>query len=136
MSFDWSSYLSLAKKLSSGEGSALEQEAKLRSAISRSYYAAFKVAHNGLRDRDGDSQLTESNRPKFSIHAHVIGEFEDSRDMKRKQIAFKLKALRQERRKADYSDEYSDIVGQSVHCIKYSSQVLSLLAEVFPSLAS
>ena len=41
MSFDWSQYLNLAKELAGQATIPAEQEARLRDAISRSYYAAF-----------------------------------------------------------------------------------------------
>jgi hypothetical protein len=50
MSFDWSQYLTLAKELA-GEATILaEGEARLRDAISRSYYAAFINDNRGKLD--------------------------------------------------------------------------------------
>ena len=46
MSFDWSQYLNLAKELAGQATIPAEQEARLRDAISRSYYAAFILARN------------------------------------------------------------------------------------------
>ena len=40
MNFDWNRYLELAKKLSA----ATEDDASLRSAVSRSYYCIFNLA--------------------------------------------------------------------------------------------
>lgn len=51
MSFDWSEYLNVAKELAGVETSAASQEAKLRAAITRAYYAAFIKARNHLRDK-------------------------------------------------------------------------------------
>lgn len=53
MSFDWSKYLNLAKELANQAIAPANQEAKLRAAISRSYYAAFINARNYLRDKQG-----------------------------------------------------------------------------------
>ena len=53
MSFDWSEYLNLAKELANQAIAPANQEAKLRTAISRSYYAAFINARNYLRDKEG-----------------------------------------------------------------------------------
>jgi len=41
MSFDWSQYLNLAKELAGQATIPAEQEARLRDAISRSYYLEF-----------------------------------------------------------------------------------------------
>jgi len=41
MNFDWSTYLAVARHLSSAPFATEHQEAALRSSISRAYYAAF-----------------------------------------------------------------------------------------------
>ena len=56
MAFDWEDYLSLAKELASRA-----DEAALRSAASRAYYAVFCKARNNLR-REG------ATIPRFSPH--------------------------------------------------------------------
>ena len=55
MAFDWTGYLTLAEALSK----AHSDEAKLRAAISRAYYAAYVIARrywesagNNLQDSD------------------------------------------------------------------------------------
>ena len=52
MSFDWLEYLSLAHELVGLSPGAASHEARLRSAISRAYYAAFKMAFAYLSARD------------------------------------------------------------------------------------
>jgi len=49
MSFDWADYLTLAQELADQAASSQSTEAKLRSAISRAYYAAFCKESNHLR---------------------------------------------------------------------------------------
>lgn len=49
MTFNWSEYLDLARELTGKDTTPASQSAKLRSAISRSYYAAFIQARNFLR---------------------------------------------------------------------------------------
>lgn len=41
MRFDWSEYLNLAQELAAISGDSVNNEAKLRSAISRAYYAVL-----------------------------------------------------------------------------------------------
>lgn len=53
MSFDWSQYLNLANVLHGERGKLAHEEACLRTAISRAYYAAFCAARNRARDIDG-----------------------------------------------------------------------------------
>ena len=55
MTFDWSEYLKLAQELAGQTVSPANEEAKLRSSVSRAYYAAFCKARNYLRDIEGHS---------------------------------------------------------------------------------
>src|ERR1700685_3938186 len=48
MSFDWSNYLELAKKLAAEKG----DEASLRSAVSRAYYCVFNLAMTKAKSND------------------------------------------------------------------------------------
>ena len=61
MPFDWNEFLTLAKALSR----AVSDEASLRSAVSRSYYSAFKLAMeraelNGYRDKFDETGVVTS----------------------------------------------------------------------------
>ena len=59
MAFDWGDYLGLASTLEADKGSSF-QEAALRSAVSRAYYAAYCYARNYARDQEG---LLLANKP-------------------------------------------------------------------------
>lgn len=50
MSFSWKDYYILAGQLKQQAADSPQQEAYLRSAISRAYYASFCLARNYLRD--------------------------------------------------------------------------------------
>src|SRR6266536_662971 len=76
MSFDWSEYLTLAQELTSASTSSPIQEAHLRAAISRAYYAAFCKARNYLLNKDG--YVTPRNT---NAHQDIITKFEGSGDM-------------------------------------------------------
>ncbi len=52
MAFDWREYLDLARSLTQ-PGTGFTQEAALRCAMSRAYYAAFCHARNYARDHHG-----------------------------------------------------------------------------------
>jgi uncharacterized protein (UPF0332 family) len=54
MSFNCSDYLDLARELIGQTDITASEEAKLRSAISRAYYAAFIQARNHLLDEKPD----------------------------------------------------------------------------------
>ena len=55
MSFNWSEYLGLAQQLAGKAQISATRESRLRSAISRAYYAAFILARNYLRDEESTS---------------------------------------------------------------------------------
>jgi hypothetical protein len=82
MSFDWTCYLVLAKRL---YNDANGEEAYLCSAISRAYYAAYVSARNHLRDKDGISSI-----PKFDAHSFVIDQFDFSPNLTRQNIGKSL----------------------------------------------
>lgn len=67
--FDWSQYLSLAKRLIQPHGRSSIPEANLRSAISRAYYAAFCGARNNLESRG------KTCPPRTNVHTWVRTQF-------------------------------------------------------------
>lgn len=96
MSFDWSDYLSLARALG-GEDVVATEEARLRSAISRAYYAVYGTARTIARSCDGyRQQSTETS------HQGLINHFKNSPDRARKAVGANLERLRRNRVSADY----------------------------------
>lgn len=125
MSFDWSDYLVLARELAHQTIQPTQQEARLRSAISRSYYAAFIKARNHLRDKEGLVAPASANP-----HQYVINQFLNSRIAARHRIGWDLVYLRRERNKADYEDSYPDLVSNMSDVLKRSRRVLSRLGRL------
>ncbi len=122
MSFDWSEYLNVAKELAGITTTPANQEAKLRAAISRAYYAAFIKARNYLRDQEGHSI------PKTSdAHKYVRNQFELSSDPIRKTVAEKLARLREFRGQADYVDRFPGLLGITLTALILSEEVISTL---------
>jgi len=99
MSFDWADFLTLADALVRDPNSPGPEEASLRSAISRAYYAAFHVARNLGRDR-GEFTLTETGRDHWLVKHH----FMSSSDRTRQKIGLDLDRLYDYRTSADYDD--------------------------------
>ena len=119
MSFDWSQYLNLAKELAGQATIPAEQEARLRDAISRSYYAAFILARNYLRDKQGHSL------PKTSdIHRYVWQEFDINLDSRYQLIADNLAVLRRYRNQADYDDNFPLLSAIATIAIKRSQEII------------
>ena len=127
MSFDWSQFLRVAEDLAGQGTTPPSQEAKLRSSVSRSYYAAFCTARNHLRDTDG------LMIPLDDAHKFVREEFKNSADTSRKQIGADLDRLRIDRNKTDYSDMdlmagLSGLPMTALLGLKLSQQVISDIA--------
>jgi uncharacterized protein (UPF0332 family) len=99
MSFNWADFLTLANALVRSPNSPGPEEASLRSAISRAYYAAFRVARNFGRDR-GELIPTETGRDHRLVRDH----FKSSPDRIRRKIGLDLGRLYDNRTSADYDD--------------------------------
>lgn len=91
--FAWSRYLELAKELA-----LRTDEASLRSAISRAYYAAYCTARNALRSR------RELGVDVRESHAVVWNAFLSRPDPNQRKIGMEGKRLHMARRRADYED--------------------------------
>ena len=65
MSFDWADYLKLAEALTRDPSSPGPEEASLRTAISRAYYAAYRSASNLAASRTW-LWYSPSSRPNSS----------------------------------------------------------------------
>ena len=122
MSFDWSEYLNVAKELAGVTTTPANQEAKLRAAISRAYYAAFINARNHLRDQEGYLIPTTGN-----AHRYVSQQFELSSDVVRQSIADKLSRLKAYRKQADYVDKFPGLAGITLMALKLSEEIISTL---------
>jgi len=121
MSFDWSEYLGLAQQLAGKAKISATRESRLRSAISRAYYAAFIQARNYLRDRDGVVIPTQNT------HEYVINQFLNSSDEERKKIGRQLRRLRSNRNQADYDDTFADLEAIAKTSLKLAAKIIALI---------
>lgn len=119
MTFNWSEYLNLARELAGKSTNVSSEEAKLRSAISRAYYAAFIQTRNFLRDRD---QITI---PREKTHKYVIEQFQNSADEKRRKVGEKLQRLRDFRNQADYNDTFPKLLGKTEQALGLARRIIS-----------
>ncbi len=124
MSFDWLAYLNLAQELAGQATSRSNQEAKLRSAISRAYYSAFCKARNHLRDKEGHSIPSRMNP-----HEYVRDQFVKSADKARKGVGVNLNRLRIDRNKADYDDTVAGLSATTKKSLRRAKQIISVLWE-------
>ena len=122
MSFDWAQYFNLAKELTGQPTTPANQEAKLRDAISRAYYAAFILARNHLRDREGYIIPTTGQ-----AHGYVWEQFKLNPDPQRQLIANNLKRLRVYRKQADYIDKFPGLYSIALTALTLSEEIISTL---------
>jgi len=122
MMFDWSDYLDLAKELAGLTASQATEEAKLRSSVSRAYYAAFCKARNYLRDIEGRSIPSTGD-----AHVFVRDEFRYSADRLRRKIGKNLNRLRIDRNKVDYDDSVTGLSSMATMDLTIALKVISAL---------
>ena len=126
MSFDWSEYLVLAQELTNKSSGSSIQEAYLRAAVSRAYYAAFCNARNHLIYKDGYSIPATVN-----VHTVVIDKFEKSPDKTRQKIGTLLCNLRGVRNIVDYQEMfYGNHLGRTKGVLVEANQIISLLKTI------
>jgi uncharacterized protein (UPF0332 family) len=120
MRFEWYYYLDLAHELAESANTNINQEAALRCAISRAYYAAFCESRNYLRDIKNISSTSSQN-----AHQFVSDEFLKSNDKVIRSIGVKLSRLRMIRNAADYKDIFQDLDNQAVFALKNADSIVS-----------
>lgn len=123
MSFHWSEYLTLAQELTAKSATSPIQEANLRSAISRAYYAAIHKAQDHLIYKDNSPIPYPVN-----VHFYVVNEFETSNDTTRKKIGALLHHLRSIRNIADYQDSFfGNLQGRTKGVLTEAEEAIRLL---------
>lgn len=93
--FEWETFLDVARDLAR----QTNNEAALRSAISRAYYAVLGAAHQRLIDSGW-------TLPGGSVHHHVWRAYADAADPRRRNIARLGHFLRLRRNDADYKRQF------------------------------
>ncbi|WP_449416999.1 HEPN domain-containing protein [Phormidium nigroviride] len=134
MIFDWSEYFNLAQELAaiSSNNSTANQEAKLRSAVSRAYYAVFCLARNYLRDVEQDPRLSSNKTYDINDHQYVAEEFifNHLKSQKITDIGRDLTRLRQMRNKADYADTIFNLLKDVKTALKLAQNIMTTLTEL------
>ena len=125
MSFNWTTYLVLARELAGHSAprrqrSAAYEQARLRSAISRAYYAAFCRARNHLRDNEGLSPPRSAD-----VHQWVVNQFLNSPNQVHIGVAQDLNRLRRQRNIADYDDTVTGLPNLARAALRLAERVLT-----------
>jgi hypothetical protein len=121
MSFDWKTFLELARDLQHRAGSAVHREAYLRSTVSRAYFGAFGHAINYAKQF-----LQFHSRELVEDHGRLR---EHLRRKRRKGDSDRLEQLRQWRNEADYSNDlpWSDPTATVESAVKLADVVFASL---------
>jgi len=119
MAFDWREYLEVARFLQIQPGQKFTQEAALRCAVSRSYYAAFCHARNYASTRH---QFAPKHRTED--HENLRKHFQHRGGV---EVARKLDQLRGWRNTCDYDDTVGDL---SCICSKAISRAAEILSQL------
>ncbi len=122
MTFDWAEYLNLAQELAGRATTPSTREARMRSAVSRAYYAAFCKARNQLRD-GGDREIPSTGE----AHPYVWNKFQSRSEPLCRKIGQNGNRLRRKRRAADYDDAISNLPSLALTALAESEQIISAL---------
>jgi hypothetical protein len=136
MSFEWKYYLDLALELiekyeqeaSHQTNNRLLQEARLRAAISRAYYAANRTACEFLNNENPSKPVR-----KEASHSDVTGRFKQSGNKKRQEVGWDLENLRDWRERADYQNvPIPNLLIQARFCTSLAKKILTVLDTLSP----
>ena len=125
MSFNWSAYLDLAQELTTQAPASSHQEANLRCAVSRAYYAAFCKARNHLRDIDGLPVPHDG-----TSHRYVKEQFKKHSRKERRKTGLKLERMKLNRGKVDYDDIVTNLNNIALENLKMANDVISGLSAI------
>jgi uncharacterized protein (UPF0332 family) len=127
MSFDRSGFFTLAEKLAREAKGSITEEAALRSAISRAYYAVFTQARHELKYSDKDRLI-----PKSALaHEYVKNKFKSSQNIDKQEIGTILEDLRDERNKADYDEFFNNLETNTKLVLISAKTALELLVKIY-----
>lgn len=126
MTFEYEDYLYLAQELAGKTPAKPSGEAaKLRSAISRAYYAAFLKAREYLENNSSAIIPRDG-----TAHSFVRDEFLFDRDGKRKRIGRYLGFLLENRRLADYEETLTGLPNLTEVAVERAGNIIQWLAEL------
>lgn len=108
MSFDWPDYLTLARALGGDVDVTPSEEARLRAALSRAYYAVYGSAR-------AVASASGYTRQRFDTsHQALIRHFKESPDRVRRSIGFNLERMQKNRERADYELRFNGNLAHEV----------------------
>jgi uncharacterized protein (UPF0332 family) len=127
MKFDWEEFLELARFLlpspQLGKKPSQAIESKLRSSISRAYYAAYNIADDYARQRLAYSRpATGADHKALTDHYEYL--WETTKNELFDNIASELKSMRAKRKQADYQAGQKIVYDDADYCIESAEAVI------------
>jgi len=104
MSFDWSEFLELAYELAQSTSEKSSEEARTRSAISRSYYAAYRIARDYWEKTQG--RVVDYGR---GSHGNLVQNYKLNQDKENRKVGVYLEIAFENRKNADYDALVPDL---------------------------
>jgi uncharacterized protein (UPF0332 family) len=120
MSFDWTTYLDLAKSLSKAN-----DEASLQSAVSRSYYSVFNLVSSRAKANGYRPKYDELGGSHELLWA-LCQRNEDNESCKR--LAILGPRMKKRRLKADYHDSVARLSEETQNAIEDAEECVKLLS--------
>ncbi|MFZ3073879.1 MAG: hypothetical protein WA093_01985 [Minisyncoccales bacterium] len=121
--FDWNNYLVLAENLLSPKDDGTYDEACLRTAVSRAYYAVFHCARDFAINKN-NILLQDIKLQKHTEHTSLQEFFSGDTDLRYKQIGADLSRLHKKRVDCDYKN-YQITEGSAKFSVKSAKDILS-----------
>ena len=122
MKFDWKDFIALAETLYHQANHLGQEEACLRSAISRAYYGAYGLAREVAR-RKG---VPLSGTPQD--HAVVTRHFRRAPEPLLRKVGLELGRLRRMRNQADYDEHFPRVEKETLLALKRARQIQKVLS--------
>jgi uncharacterized protein (UPF0332 family) len=118
--FEWRDYLRIAEQLITG---AAKDEAALRAAVSRAYYAAFNVAKARLFAQNRMTALQVRN-----VHMAVWQHYSSSPDARELRIGQAGYRLRNARNSADYDADFPNVSRDAAMLVQQARNLIDSIA--------
>jgi len=137
--FDWKEYLNLAEQLTRVTIDTVSDEACLRTAVSRAYYAAFHIANDFAKNKDenlfkqvkNETVIDKKGNPRRRGDHEVVIEFlMRNSDNNIMEAGVKLEGLKKERVRCDYYDNIKNIFALAQKVILETKDVLDKISSI------
>ena len=124
MSFEWEDFLDLAQELGNSPSGDRLRQAKLRSAVSRAYYASYNHAQAYYQSRYGRRPRSPGPGQR---HRALYEALEQSRRRNERRAGGELRTLGAHRRNADYEFSHGPSDWQVTASLHLARDIIDIL---------